>query len=119
MPGVKRVIYPGRADHPDHNRARGLLGDRTGNMLSFELHGGRAAANALTLAMPDVAFAPTLGDVGTTLSHPPSSSHRALSPENRAKLGISEGFFRVSVGVEDFDLLAADFARGIAAAAAV
>lgn len=117
LPGVKRVIYPGRPDHPDHNRARSLLGDRPGNMLSFELTGGRAAANALTRAMPDVAFAPTLGDVGTTLSHPPSSSHRALSPENRARLGISEGFFRVSVGVEDVALLEADFTRGIAAAA--
>ena len=117
LPGVKRVIYPGRSDHPDHNRARSLLGDRPGNMLSFELTGGRAAANTLTRAMPDVAFAPTLGDVGTTLSHPPSSSHRALSPENRARLGISEGFFRVSVGVEDVALLEADFTRGIAAAA--
>jgi cystathionine gamma-synthase len=117
LPGVKRVLYPTRPDHPDHNRAISLLGDRGGNMLSFELHGGRAAANALTLAMPDVAFAPTLGDVGTTLSHPPSSSHRALTPENRAKLGISEGFFRVSVGVEEIELLIADFTAGIAAAA--
>lgn len=119
LPGVKRVLYPGRADHPDHNRARSLLGDRPGNMLSFELEGGRPAANALTLAMPDVAFAPTLGDVGTTLSHPPSSSHRALTAERRASLGISEGFFRVSVGVEDVELLIADFTRAIAAAAAV
>lgn len=104
-PGVKRVIYPGRADHPDHNRAGELLGDRTGNMLSFELEGGRAAANAFTRACPEIAFAPTLGDIGTTLSHPASSSHRALTPEGRAALGISEGFFRVSVGVEPADLL--------------
>jgi cystathionine gamma-synthase len=116
LPGVKRVLYPLRPDHPDHNRAASLLGTRGGNMLSFELTGGRAAANALTRAMPDVAFAPTLGDIGTTLSHPPSSSHRALSPEARAALGISEGFFRVSVGVEDIDLLLRDFSAGIAAA---
>jgi len=119
LPGVARVIYPGRADHPDHNRASALLGDRTGNMLSFELKGGRAAANALTAAMPEVPFAPTLGDVATTLSHPPSSSHRALSPEARTAIGISEGFFRVSVGIEDVEMLKADFTRGIAAAAAV
>ena len=85
-------------------------------MLSFEIDGGRAAANALTRAMPDVAFAPTLGDVGTTLSHPATSSHRAMTPEARAALGISEGFFRVSVGVEDIDLLMRDFEAGIAAA---
>lgn len=119
LPGVARVIYPGRADHPDHNRASALLGDRTGNMLSFELSGGRAAANALTAAMPEVPFAPTLGDVATTLSHPPSSSHRALGVAAREAIGITEGFFRVSVGVEDVEMLKADFTRGIAAAAAV
>ena len=119
QPGVARVLYPSRPDHPDHNRAMAILGGQGGNMLSFVLAGGRTAANALTAAMPDVAFAPTLGDVGTTLSHPPTSSHRALTPEGRAVLGITEGFFRVSVGIEDIGLLKADFARGIAAAAAV
>lgn len=116
MTGVKRVLYPLRPDHPDHNRAVGLLGTRGGNMLSFELEGGRAAANAMTRAMPDVAFAPTLGDIGTTLSHPASSSHRVMAAEARAALGISEGFFRVSVGVEDIDLLIRDFSAGVAAA---
>ncbi len=115
-PGVKRVIYPTRPDHPDHNRAMSILDGQGGNMLSFELHGGRAAANAFTRAAPEVAFAPTLGDVGTTLSHPASSSHRALTPEARAALGISEGFFRVSVGVEDPDLLISEL---VAAANAV
>jgi cystathionine gamma-synthase len=118
LPGVRRVLYPGRPDHPDHNRAAGLLSGQGGTMLSFEVAGGRAAANALVRAMPGVAFAPTLGDIGTTLSHPPTSSHRALTAEARAALGISEGFFRVSVGCEDPALLCDDFARGIAAAAA-
>lgn len=116
LAGVKRVIYPLRPDHPDHNRAISLLGTRGGNMLSFELEGGRAAANALTRAMPDLAFAPTLGDIGTTLSHPASSSHRAVAAEARAKVGISEGFFRISVGVEDISLLVSDFTAGVEAA---
>jgi cystathionine gamma-synthase len=114
-PQVKRVIYPGRPDHPDHNKAMGLLGGRGGNMLSFELTGGRAAANAFTRAAPEIAFAPTLGDVGTTLSHPASSSHRALAPATRAALGIGEGFFRVSVGIEDADLLIGEMIRAAAA----
>ncbi len=117
LPGMARVLYPTRPDHPDHNRAIGLLGARGGNMLSFEVKGGRAAANALTRAMPDVAFAPTLGDIGTTLSHPASSSHRAVAVAARERLGISEGFFRVSVGAEPIELLIRDFSAGISAAA--
>ncbi|MGY6410228.1 MAG: trans-sulfuration enzyme family protein [Alkalilacustris sp.] len=115
LPGVRRVLYPTRSDHPDHNRAAALLGARGGNMVSFEVAGGREAANRLVRAAPQIAFAPTLGDVATTLSHPPSSSHRALSPEARQALGISEGFFRVSVGVEDIDRLCADFTAAIEA----
>ena len=116
LKGVKRVIYPTRPDHPDHNRAVSLLQGRGGHMLSFEVAGGRAAANALTRAMPDLAFAPTLGDIGTTLSHPASSSHRAVAEAYRLGQGITEGFFRISVGVEDIDLLRDEFSRGIAAA---
>lgn len=114
--GVRRVLYPLRPDHPDHNRAAALLGQRGGNMISFEIEGGREAANRLTRGAPGLAFAPTLGDVATTLSHPASSSHREIGAEARAALGISEGFFRVSVGVEEFDLLREDFTAAIAAA---
>jgi cystathionine gamma-synthase len=113
LKGVRRVIYPTRTDHPDHNRAVSVLGARGGHMLSFEIDGGREAANTLTRAAPDIAFAPTLGDIGTTLSHPASSSHRGLSPEARAAVGISEGFFRVSVGIEPVEILLADFERAI------
>jgi cystathionine gamma-synthase len=118
LAGVKRVLYPTRTDHPDHARAKNILGERGSHMVSFEIGGGRAAANALTLAAPNIAFAPTLGDIGTTLSHPASSSHRALTPEARAKLGMSEGFFRVSVGVEDIAVLKEEFTTAIAAAKA-
>ncbi len=104
-PGVLRVLHPSRPDHPDYSRAQSVLGGRVGNMLSFEIEGGRAAANAFTQAAHNIPFAPTLGDVATTLSHPASSSHRALTPEARGAMGISEGFFRLSVGIEDCDLL--------------
>ena len=114
--GVKRVLYPTRPDHPDLALAQSLLEGQGGNMVSFELDGGRAAANAFTRAARGLAFAPTLGDVGTTLSHPASSSHRALSPERRAELGLSEGFFRVSVGLEPAEDLAAIFESAIAEA---
>ncbi len=113
LPGVKRVIYPTRADHPDRNRAETLLAGQGCNMVSFELDGGRAAANAFTRAAEGLSFAPTLGDVGTTLSHPASSSHRALSVDERAALGMSEGFFRVSVGLEDPEQLKQIFSTAI------
>jgi cystathionine gamma-synthase len=116
MPGVARVLYPTRPDHPDHNRAVALLGARGSHMVSFEVEGGRAAANRLVRAAPALAFAPTLGDIGTTLSHPPTSSHRALTPEARQAIGIGEAFFRVSVGCEDIDLLVTEFRAAVAAA---
>ena len=99
-PGVDRVLYPTRPDHPDHNRVKSLMPDTAGNMVSFELSGGRDAANRFTRALDGVAFAPTLGDIATTLSHPASSSHRGLTEDERLGLGISQGFFRVSVGCE-------------------
>jgi cystathionine gamma-synthase len=118
LPGIVQVLYPTRRDHPDHNRAASLLGERGGAMVSFRLDGGREATNRFLHAAAQIPFAPSLGDVQTMLSHPPSSSHRALTPEGRAALGIDEGFIRVSVGVEEIDGLKAEFSAAVAAAAA-
>lgn len=112
QPGVARVLYPGRTDHPDHARACALLGDAFGNMVSFELKGDAATAQRLTQAVR-IPFAPTLGDIGSTLSHPASSSHRGLSPQARQDLGMSDTFFRLSVGIEDADRLKADLAAAL------
>jgi len=114
-PQVARVLYPGRADHPDHARARDLLNGRFGNMVTFEIDGGREAANRLIRAAGDLPFAPTLGDVATTLSHPASSSHRALSVAEREAIGIGEGTFRVSVGIEPDAFLRTAFDTALAA----
>ncbi|SMX22206.1 trans-sulfuration enzyme family protein [Boseongicola aestuarii] len=119
MPGVERVLYPARSDHPDHNRSISLLGGEGGHMVSFEIAGGRAGANAFVRAAEGLNFAPTLGDIATTISHPATSSHRALTPEARAALGISEGFFRISVGCEPADALIATFDTAVRAACEV
>ena len=116
LEGVAQVLYPGRPDHPDHNRAVALLDGNFANMVSFRLKGGRAEVNRFLRAAEHIAFAPTLGDVGTTISHPASSSHRALTPEARAAVGIDEGFIRVSVGIEDIGQLKREFAQAVAAA---
>ena len=115
LPGVKQVLYPKRTDHPDHDLAYTVLGANGGNMVSFELEGGRAAANSFVQAASELAFAPTLGDVGTTLSHPASSSHRALSEQSRLALGITEGFFRISVGLESIETLRSVFSDAVLA----
>lgn len=112
---VSRVLYPARDDHPDSARSKVLLQGEGGTMVTFEVAGGRLAANRLTEALPQVAFAPTLGDIATTLSHPASSSHRALTPEARAALGITEGMFRVSVGVEPSEALIGAFVDAVQA----
>ena len=69
-------------------------------MVSFELVGGRREVNSFVRSLDGIAFAPTLGDIATIISHPVSSSHRALSEDARLAIGITEGFIRVSVGCE-------------------
>ena len=107
---VDRVLYPTLPDHPDASFVKPSLGVNGCNLVSFELKNKtREAANRFVKQLEGIAFAPTLGDVGTTLSHPASSSHRGLSENDRLALGITEGFFRVSVGLEDPDTLKEKF----------
>ncbi len=116
LQGIDTILYPTRPDHPDHNRAVALLPGGGGTMVSFCLRGGREEVNRFLRAAEHLPFAPTLGDVATTLSHPASSSHRVLGEAGRAAIGISEGFIRVSVGIEDIDLLRREFEDAVAAA---
>ncbi len=116
LEGVEASIYPGRPDHPDRNRAEDLLRGRDGTMVAFRLAGGRKAANAFIRAAKDLPFAPSLGDVQTLLSHPPSSSHRGLTEDQRLALGITQGFIRVSVGIEEIETLKAEFSEAVTAA---
>jgi cystathionine gamma-synthase len=119
QPAIRRVFYPGRADHPDHAVASRLLGDQFGNMVTFELGGGRDTVNRFMRALRSIPFAPTLGDVSTMISHPAVTSHRGLTVAAREALGITEGTIRVSVGVEPFALLEEEFGAALAAAASL
>jgi cystathionine beta-lyase/cystathionine gamma-synthase len=113
-PGVTRVIYPGRPDHPDHALARRLFGGLNGNMLCFELAGGREAVNRFLRRAPGVPLSPSLGDTATTCSHPDTTSHRYVAPEEKARQGITEGLVRLSVGVEELGAIQAEMAKGLA-----
>ena len=113
QPAVRNVIYPGRADHPDHAVARRLLGSQFGNMVTFEIDGGREAVNRFMRALEKIPFAPTLGDISTIISHPAVTSHRGLTVAEREALGIREGMVRVSVGIEELSLLKDEFGRAL------
>jgi cystathionine beta-lyase/cystathionine gamma-synthase len=99
-PKVTAVHYPGLPFHPDHARALRMLKGGFGTIVTVDL-GGRGQADAFIRRLRHVPFAPSFGDVSTTLSHPESTSHRALTPEQRARLGIGPGLIRLSVGLEE------------------
>jgi cystathionine beta-lyase/cystathionine gamma-synthase len=115
-PEVEVVYYPGLPSHPDHLLASELM-TGFGGMLSFVLKGGGVAADAFAGALELTAVAPSLGGVETLLSQPRFTSHLHQTPEERAALGIPDGFIRLSVGVEDARDLRADLERGLRALA--
>jgi cystathionine gamma-synthase len=113
QPAVTRVIYPGRADHPDHELAQRLLHGIFGNMLCFDLAGGRDAVNRFMRQAPGIPFSPSLGHTVTTCSHPATTSHRYVSPAEKERQGISDGLVRLSVGVEELSLIQSEMAKGL------
>jgi len=113
QPAVARVNYPGLPSHPQHERAKRLFTAGMGGMLSFELRGGREAAEALLRRVRIPLHAPSLGGPETLLTRPAASSHAGLSPEARRALGISDGLIRMSVGLESADDLLEDFAQAL------
>jgi cystathionine beta-lyase/cystathionine gamma-synthase len=115
QPAVIRVLYPGRPDHPDHDLARRLLRGGFGNMLCFELKGGREAVNRFLHRAPGVPFSPSLGHTATTCSHPGTTSHRYVSPAEKRRQGIGDGLVRLSVGIEDLPQIREEMARGLGA----
>lgn len=116
-PRVSAVNYPGLAVHPQHAVAQRLFGSKGyGAMVSFEIAGAAKAEvfrfmEALELCLP----ATTLGDVYTLVLHPATASHRALTAEERAKVGISDGLVRLSAGIEDAQDVIADLDQALKA----
>jgi cystathionine beta-lyase/cystathionine gamma-synthase len=112
-PEVAAVHYPGRHSAAEEALAARLLPRGRGPMLALEVRGGRGAADAFVRALADIRLAPSLGDVATTVSHPALTSHRSLSREQRAALGIGDGLVRISVGVEALDDLRAELGEAL------
>ncbi len=113
QPQVARVLYPGLASHPQHRLA--MVQQKTGGgIVAFELKGGQAAAWKLIDATRMVSITANLGDTKTTITHPATTTHSRMTPEQRAAAGIGDGLVRIAVGLESVKDIEADLARGLA-----
>ena len=111
-PNVERVHYPGLPSHPQHDLAQRQQ-KGPGGILSFEVRGGREAAWRVIDSTRMLSITANLGDAKTTITHPATTTHGRLTPEEREAAGISEGLIRIAVGLEDIEDIQADLARGL------
>jgi cystathionine beta-lyase/cystathionine gamma-synthase len=114
-PRVEAVNYPGLDSHPDHAHAAPLLRG-FGGMVSFRPKGGVDAAERVLGGLRIPYVAPSLGGVETLATRPALTSHAGMSPEDRAKVGITDDLIRVSCGIEGADDLIRDFGHALDAA---
>lgn len=118
LPGIVQVRYPGRADHPQHELAKAQMSNG-GSMVAFVVDKGREGAFAFMNAFKIIAISNNLGDARSLATHPATTTHMRVSEEERARLGITDGAIRLSVGLEDPADLIDDLKRGAAAVAAL
>lgn len=111
--GIERVFYPGLPSHPQHNLASSQM-EAGGNIVAFEVKGGKAGAFRFANALQVVKISNNLGDAKSLITHPATTTHQRLTPEARAELGIGEGLVRLSVGLEDSGDLIEDMERALA-----
>jgi O-succinylhomoserine sulfhydrylase len=111
-PNVARVYYPGLPSHPQHGIA--MRQQRTGGgIVAFEVKGGQPAAWQVIDATKMISITANLGDTKTTITHPTTTTHSRMTPEQRANAGINDGLLRVAVGLESLRDIQNDLARGL------
>jgi cystathionine beta-lyase/cystathionine gamma-synthase len=111
-PKVPLVMYPGLAKHPQHELAKRQMSG-FGSMITFET-GSLENANAVLRRLKVCTVGESLGGVETLVSHPATMTHAAIGEEGRAKIGLTDGMVRISVGIEDVEDLLADLEQGLA-----
>ena len=116
-PAVTRLLYPGRADHPQHALAMAQMQGTGGAVIALEVAGGQAGAFRFLNALRLVLISNNLGDAKSIVTHPATTTHQRLSEDARRALGITPGLVRLSVGLEDPADLIADLLRALDAAA--
>jgi O-acetylhomoserine (thiol)-lyase len=114
---VAWVRHPLRADHPDHEIAKRMMPRGAGSIIVFGLKGGREAGRAFIESVELASHLANVGDAKTLVIHPASTTHSHISAEAMIEGGLSDDMIRLSVGLEDFDDLRADFETGFRAAA--
>ena len=113
QPQVARVLYPGLPSHPQHRLA--MAQQKTGGgIVAFDLKGGQPAAWKLIDATRMLSITANLGDAKTTITHPATTTHSRMTPEQRAAAGIGDGLVRIAAGLESVADIQADLARGLA-----
>jgi O-succinylhomoserine sulfhydrylase len=111
-PRIRRVFYPGLPSHPQYELARRQ--QRSGGaVVSFEVKGDREAAWRVIDSTRMISITANLGDTKSTITHPATTTHGRISPEARARAGITEGLLRVAVGLESAKDICADLERGL------
>jgi len=114
-PKVEWVNYAGLGDHPDHALVRRLMGGRASGLLTFGVEGGRAAGERFLDALKLFTRLVNIGDVRSLATHPASTTHRQLSPQELAAAGVTEETVRLCVGIEHIDDLRADLDQALGA----
>ncbi|GAA2841457.1 O-succinylhomoserine sulfhydrylase [Aminobacter aminovorans] len=114
-PEVSRLIYPGRADHPQADIVKKQMSGGS-TLICFDVKGGKKAAFAFENALRIVLISNNLGDAKSLITHPATTTHKNLTDEARAELGIDDGTLRLSVGLEDADDLLNDIGDALKAA---
>ena len=111
-PAVGRVLYPGRSDHPQHALAAKQMSD-FGGVVTFDLKAGKWAAFETLNRLQLVDISNNLGDAKSLITHPATTTHMRIGAEERARLGITDGTVRISVGLEDAQDIIADITQAL------
>ena len=112
--GITRLLYPWLPSHPQHNLAKAQM-TAGGSVISFELAGGKDAAFRFLNRLKVIDISNNLGDAKSLACHPATTTHQRLTPEARAAVGITEGFVRLSVGLENVDDIIGDLTQAFQA----
>lgn len=113
QPSVTRVLYPTRADHPRQKLAMAQM-SAGGTMVTFEVAGGQAAAFSVMNRLRLILVSNNLGDSKSMVTHPATTTHMKIGPQERARLGITDGVIRLSVGLEAVEDIEADLTQALA-----